>query len=268
VIHQVRRVVIPLDAAVENATAIDTAARLAGRWQVRLHAVFIEDEELWELAGLPFARQVSLLAGAEAMNREHLAAHFRAFAERARQAVAAAATRHHVEWSFATVRGLLAVELGEHDFVVASTVTRPIGHLFRLPRRVRRLPGDARSMLLARRDWQSGGSVVNIVRRRGPAAASLLRLAGEIAGFRSGVLHVFGTPDASGFAGLDTWVRDVLKDSSLQVATEISSLKPTELHTRLVSLDCRLVAIAADDHAELEACFAECDVLTIGADAG
>ena len=61
--QDIERVVVPLDAASETATAIDTAARLAARWQVPLHGVFIEDEELIGLAGLPFARQVTLGAG-------------------------------------------------------------------------------------------------------------------------------------------------------------------------------------------------------------
>ncbi len=42
----IKRVVVSLDAASEIRTAIDTAARLAARWCVPLHGVFIEDEEL------------------------------------------------------------------------------------------------------------------------------------------------------------------------------------------------------------------------------
>ena len=49
----IKRVVVSLDAASETGTAIDTAARLAGRWRVPLHGVFIEDQELIGLAGLP-----------------------------------------------------------------------------------------------------------------------------------------------------------------------------------------------------------------------
>jgi len=49
--QQIKRVIVPLDASSETATAIDTAARLAARWRVQLHGVFIEDEELIDLAG-------------------------------------------------------------------------------------------------------------------------------------------------------------------------------------------------------------------------
>src|SRR6516165_6316383 len=42
----IKRLVVSLDAVSETGLAIDTAARLAARWHVPLHGVFIEDEEL------------------------------------------------------------------------------------------------------------------------------------------------------------------------------------------------------------------------------
>src|SRR6516225_6029925 len=99
----IKRVVVSLDAVSETAPAIDTAARLAARWQVPLRGVFIEDEELIGFAGLPFARQVTL-AGLEPLTKDHIEDHFRAFAERSQRELAAAAARHSVEWSFEVVR--------------------------------------------------------------------------------------------------------------------------------------------------------------------
>ena len=51
--RRIERVVVPLDAAAENRTAIETAARLAARAKVPLHGIFVEDEELLHLARLP-----------------------------------------------------------------------------------------------------------------------------------------------------------------------------------------------------------------------
>src|ERR1700758_1486083 len=104
----IERVVVPLDAATETSTAIDTAARLAARWRVPLHGVFVEDEELIGFAGLPFPHQVTLGAGLQPLTKDHIEDHFRAFAERARQELKAAAERHGVKWSFDVVRGPLA----------------------------------------------------------------------------------------------------------------------------------------------------------------
>jgi hypothetical protein len=86
----IKRVVISLDAVSESDPAIDTAARLAARWGVPLHGVFVEDEELIGLAGLPFARQVTLATGLEPLTKDHVEDHFRAFAARLRGELAAA----------------------------------------------------------------------------------------------------------------------------------------------------------------------------------
>jgi hypothetical protein len=125
--QEINRVIVPLDAASETGAAIDTAARLAARWRVPLHGVFVEDEELIGLASLPFARQVTLGAGVEPLTKDRVEDHFRAFAERARREFAAAAERHDVKWSFESVRGPLAPDMlgGEHDFVVAGAAEPP-----------------------------------------------------------------------------------------------------------------------------------------------
>ena len=74
--QEIERVIVPLDAASETGTAIDTAAHLAARWRVPLHGLFIEDEELIDLAGLPFARQVTLGAGLELLTKDHIEDYF------------------------------------------------------------------------------------------------------------------------------------------------------------------------------------------------
>ena len=207
----IKRVVVPLDAASETGTAIDTAARLAARWRVPLHGVFIEDEELIGLAGLPFARQVTLGTGLEPLTKDHVEDYFRAFAERARRELGAAADRHSVKWSFEVVRGPLAPDTlgGEHDFVVAGAATRPIGDHFRISSRCWSwMAIIARPFLLAKREWETGGSVFTLLRRRGPQSARTLDIAAQIAGFHSGILTVAATPDLAGSDDFAAWVSD------------------------------------------------------------
>jgi len=160
--QEIKRVIVQLDAASETGTAIDTAARLAARWRVSLHGVFIEDQELIGLAGLPFARQVTLGAGLVPLTKEHVEEHLRAFAERVRRDLVAAADRHDVKWSFEIVRGPLTPGTlgGEHDFVVAGAESRPIGGHFRIASRSWSwMTVIARPFLLAKREWETGGSV-------------------------------------------------------------------------------------------------------------
>lgn len=165
--QEIERVVVPLEAASETRIAIETAVRLAAHWRVSIHGVFIEDEELLGLAGLPFACQVTLDAGLEPLTRDHVEDHFRASMERTRGELAAAAERHDVKWSFAVARGPLAAEMlcGAHDFVVVGAATRPIGDYFRVTSRWwSRMALVARPFLLARREWETGGSVFTLLR--------------------------------------------------------------------------------------------------------
>ena len=115
-------------------TAIDTAARLAAHAKAPLHGVFVEDEDLLHLAGLPFARQITLGAPAEPLTTEHVELHLQVAAERARRELFAAAKRHGVTCSFEIVRGASESALigaSERDLVVAGGLTRPIGGHFR-----------------------------------------------------------------------------------------------------------------------------------------
>ena len=165
---QIGRVVIPLDAASEGGTAIETAARLAARANAPLHGIFVEDEDLLSLANLPFARQVTLGAGTEPLTVERVEQQLRAAAERVRQAIAAAAERHGVDWSFEGVRGSLESVLSgisKGDLVVASALSRPIAGQFRLEGRwwasISAAPG---SLLMTRRAWETGGAVLIMMR--------------------------------------------------------------------------------------------------------
>ena len=266
----IKRVVVPLDAASETGTAIDTAGRLAARWRVPLHGVFIEDEELIGLAGLPFARQVSLGAGLEPLTRDHVEDHFRAFAGRARREFAAAADRHGVKWSFEVVRSPLAADAlgGEDDFVVAGAATRPIGGHFRIASRCWSWTATiTRPFLLAKREWESGGSVFTLLRRRSPQSARTLGIAAQIAAFGGSSLTVAGTPDLAGSDDFAAWVSGLLEGHSLNLQTEPVAPEPAALRQRIIDLDCRLLVLEAaehdpDDLRELAEHLA-CDVLII-----
>ena len=268
----IKRVILPLDAATETGTAIDTAARLAALWRVPLHGVFIEDEELIGLSGLPFARQVTLGIGLEPLTKDHVEDQFRAFAQRARRELAAAADRHGVKWSFETVRGLLAPDTlgGEHDFVVAGAATRPIGDHFRVSSRCWSwMAIVARPFLLAKREWEAGGSVFTLLRRGGPQSARTLDIAAQIAGFHGGILTVAATPNLAGSDDIAAWVSELLEGHSLNLQTEPAATEPAALRQRIIELDCRLLVLEASDEVaqpeELRELIGQlaCDVLII-----
>ena len=246
--QNIERIVVPLDAASETATAIDTAVRLAARWQVPVHSVFVEDEELIGLAGLPFARQVTLGAGAEPLTKGQVEDHFRAAAERARRELAMAAEQHDVKWSFEVARGPLTADTlaGERDLVVAGATTRPVGGHFRLSSRCWSwMEVAARPFLLAKRAWETGGSVLTLLRGRGPQSAQTLGIAAQIAGFHSRTLTVAGAFDLAAPDDFAAWVSGLLEGHSLNLQTEPEALEPAALRQRILDLDCRLLVLEA-----------------------
>jgi hypothetical protein len=244
-IGTIRRVVVALDAVSENRAAIDAATRLAARWKCRLHGVFVEDDELLRLAVLPFARQVTLGFGAETLTVVAAERQLRAYAERARGQLAAAARAHGVEWSFETVRGAAGmVSVATTDFLVAGTSTRPIGGHFRVECRWWSVvePNPA-SFLLAHRETRAQGAVVCVLRSRGPASERALDAAAQLADNDGGRLTVICPPELAAEPGFTEWLSQRLVGHAIRTEVELLPAEPAAQIRHIVELDCRLVAI-------------------------
>jgi hypothetical protein len=248
---RIERVVVALDAVSENRAAIDTAARLAARWQARLHGVFVEDDDLLRLANLPFARQVSLGAGVETLTLQQAERQLRAFAEYARRDLAAAAQRRNVAWSFDVVRGAASAGLGAAsatDFVVAGTATRPVGRSFRIETRwwSEVAPATA-SFLLSSRSWDQHGAVIAIVHNREPPAERLLDAAAQLAEAAGGQLTVICPGELADDESFVGWLSERLDHYGVPVEIDLAPDNPAAVIRRIAELEGRLVAIAADD---------------------
>jgi hypothetical protein len=245
----IERVVVPLDAVAEHRAAIDTAARLAARAKAPLHGVFVEDEELLALAGLPFAHQVTLGAGAQRFTTKDAELHLRAAAEAAKKELAAAARRHRIKYSFAVVRGGSATALSyasERDLVVAGGLTRPIAGYFRMEARwwsaVEAAPGP---LLLVRQAWSANGAIVMLLRERTASSARLVERAAQIAHATDSLLTVISPPATADAEGFQEWLADRLGGLPVRLQVEIAPAEPAALHRRIGELDCRLLAIEA-----------------------
>ncbi len=243
----IERVVVPLDSASEHRVAIDTAVRLAAQAQATLHGIFVEDEDLLNLASLPFTRQITLGAAAEALTPEHVALHLRLAANRARGELLAAAGRHGVEATFEIVRGASDAALSaasERDLLVAGGQTRPIGRHFRLACRWWSAIEVARGpVLLARHAWPAQGFVVVLLHDRGAASVRLLAAAAQIANAGEHGLTVLCPPEVAGAEGFEQWLADHLAGSVVQLRVEVDSIEPVALSQRITALECRLLAV-------------------------
>lgn len=266
----IERIVVALDAASETRAAIRTAARLAARWQAHLHGIFVEDDDLIRLAHLPFARQVTI-GGVEALDLRQAERQMRAVAERTRQALAASARRHGVEWSFEIARGGASdLEVSTGDFVVAGTTTRPIGKHFRVEGRwwsVAQSGSAAR--LLAHHDSDPNGAVAVVLRRREARSERLLATAARLAeanGTRLTVICPAALAEASDFKA---WLDACLAGHAVEIELDLMP-EPAILHRRITELSCRLVAIEADsddahpDRLRELVAKISCDVLIVG----
>ena len=176
------------------------------------------------LAGLPFARQVTIGRGAEPLSRETIALQLRAAAERTRQELVGAAKRHRVECTFEIVRGtneLRVAGASERDLVVAGGLTRPIAGHFRVEHRWRSsLEATAGPFLLARSLWTAPGSVVILLRDRDAASARLFETAAQIAAVKDSMLVVLCAPALAGAAGMEQWITERAATHPVRVQVE------------------------------------------------
>jgi hypothetical protein len=109
---RIRRIAVALGSEAPDARALDRIARLAAGMEAEIAGLFVEDIDLLHLAALPFAaefcrftRRHRPLQGAE------LERQLRIQAAAAQQALAAAAERAGVKWSFRVSRGSVAALL-------------------------------------------------------------------------------------------------------------------------------------------------------------
>ncbi len=152
----IRRVVVACDAACDIAIAVAGAAEIAARCNAALHGVFLEDENLLRLAGLPVARQVDLSsARAENVGTDEIEKLFAILAGTMRRALSEAATTHGVLWSFATLRDMptkAALAHEEGDILVIEGRARPVVGSWRPPSPWEDVVGALAGLVLLRRD--------------------------------------------------------------------------------------------------------------------
>lgn len=245
----IERVLLTLDAIHETRTAIDLAVRLAKHAKLRLHVVFLENEDLLHLASLPVAREVVPGVGAGPLASEQVELLLRAAATRAQREIAAAAQKHAIENSFEVVRGSAETALAvasESDLIVAGALTRPVAGHFRIesgwPAAVELAPGP---ILLARDRSDKSRGVVVLLRERSAGFARLLQTAARMAELGGGALTVICPPVLAAAEDFAEWVDEQLAAASVRAQIEAAPSDPAAIQARIAELDCGLLACAA-----------------------
>jgi nucleotide-binding universal stress UspA family protein len=130
----IRRIVVALDASRSSLSALETAADLAAAVNAELAGLFVEDENLVRLAGLPLAREFDRISDRpRSMEPGELRRHMARQARQARLALSQQAETRRVTWSFRTVRGHVTSEVraaaSEADLLVLGSRGRSPGSM-------------------------------------------------------------------------------------------------------------------------------------------
>lgn len=183
----IKRILVALDASTHSLAALEAAADIAAALEAELLGLFVEDENLLHLAGLPFAQEVRTpWAASRQISSDRMEEDLRLQAAQARRALQAAAERVQARWSFKTVRGqvtsaVLDAAL-EADLVAMGRISHPVSSRNRLGSTARAAAANIRRSVLL---MQQGGNLsypVLVTFDGSPAAWQALLAAAKLAG--------------------------------------------------------------------------------------
>lgn len=188
-----RRIVVAFDASPGSRAALEAAAGVAARLDADLEGLFVEDEDLLRLAGLPFARALGA-GGHRGLDAASMERALREQGERAEQAMARVGRRLAVPWRFRTTRGRVGAELlaaaAGAEVIALGTVGGVPGPA-RLGSTTRALlAAGGHSLLLAAPGARAHGTVACLF-DASPAARRALARAAALAGAGSRRLVVY-----------------------------------------------------------------------------
>jgi nucleotide-binding universal stress UspA family protein len=120
---KIGRILVALDASLHSRSAVEAASDLAARFHAEVLGLFVEDENLLRLAGLPCAEELAFGSrDSRSLDTHKLERALRLQREEVRRFLALTAQRKSVRWSFRVARGRVADELirasAEVDMVV------------------------------------------------------------------------------------------------------------------------------------------------------
>lgn len=195
----IRRILVALDATVEDPSALAVLARMAARLQAELVGMFVEDENLLRASALPFAREIGFpSASRRPLDEGAMARTLRALARRAERALADAAAGANARWSFRVARGAVPAELLDAaeaaDLLVLERAGRAERGLGSTARQL--LAHAAGTVLLLRQGMEPGPPVVAWIESEGDVER-VLPVAAVLAGGDAAVACLAGGgPDA------------------------------------------------------------------------
>ncbi len=165
---KIPRIVIGLRAGADFDPSVGAATTLAAAIKAEILGLFVQEEAMFDLAGLPFAR-VSKFGSTKTtpLTARLMAAAMTRSAEMCRRALSAHADKAQIRWSFSIEQGELPLTLKGNvvagDFLVLSGIGRGLGAA-QLIDELRTVPSEIRGIVIAAGQKSAGqkGPVVAI----------------------------------------------------------------------------------------------------------
>lgn len=269
--REIRRVVIACDVQDEINLAVRKATELAARWGVPVHGVFLQNENLRRLAGLPLGRPVSLSrpGATQSFDTDDLETLFSALAAGMQRALAAAAAAEGLDWSFAELRDVPSAAgalLAEGDLLVVEAGVGGTAGAWRPRSHWESVAGDLGGMVLLRRGEAAGRRrVVLVIGAAGSDHPRAFDAARALARPRDETTLLLLAPSG---AEPDPALARALAVRGIRSVSIERAAGAAAIRERVAALAPRLVIVetAALETAALQALIAEtrCDLLLVG----
>ena len=139
------RVVLMVDASSYSVTSVSLAVAMASSAGSLLQGLFVEDEDLLQITGLPCSREITLTTATErSTSSEQMQRSLRQVAHQFRQTLQQQAQALQVAWRFDTIRGRVRdIGLQPDSDVTYTILANPSAHRLQPTR-----PQEARKILL------------------------------------------------------------------------------------------------------------------------
>lgn len=227
-----RRVLVALDASPQSLAALEDAVVLAARADADVRGLFVEDLDALRLAGRAAQIVDALTAATRATDAAEMERALRSVAASAERALAQAASRGGVRWSFRVARGRVVAEILAEaraaDVVCVGCSSWAGGRGVRLGRTARQLAAEAPGAVLFARGTPRRGLRPVLVHDGSPGAERALRLAASIARHDGRPLRALLLPGSTAAARVraaapDADVETLPDDAAETVASRVAA---------------------------------------------
>ncbi len=159
------KVLLAADAGSYSITTVNLAVAMAASANTRLQGLFIEDEDLLQVTGLPCCREITLTTGTERpLSTDQVQRSLQLVARQFEQALQREAQALQVTWSCETVRGRVrdigAMPKAEATFTIFA---RPVSNRLQPGR----LPGERKILVLGNESPHQQQALDMLLRRPG-----------------------------------------------------------------------------------------------------